>query len=117
MECLHGRTDWPYQYLAYGSDAALVLWALTVMSQTGERRRGVALAAFLALQVFAGHNKRRLFTSAHGAYAFVMARSSPKARKSYYHSRFDNRGISAGGGANLTDLRVAAQQPARLSYI
>lgn len=61
-----------------------VLWAVDGYVATGERRRGVLLAALLALQVFAGHQQTFAYSLLlTGGYAFVMARSSPKARKSY----------------------------------
>jgi hypothetical protein len=62
-----------------------VLWAVDGYIATGARRRGVLLAALLALQVFAGHQQTFTYSLLlTGAYAFVMARSSPKARKSYF---------------------------------
>src|SRR5260370_9049563 len=62
-----------------------VLWAVDGYFATGERRRGVLLAALLALQVFAGHQQTFAYSLLlTGAYTFVMARSSPRARKSYF---------------------------------
>ncbi len=62
-----------------------VLWAVDGYIATGERRRGVLLAALLALQVFAGHQQTFAYSLLlTGAYTFVMARSSPRARKSYF---------------------------------
>ncbi len=61
-----------------------VLWAVDGYVSTGERRSGVLVAALLALQIFAGHQQTFTYSLLLTiVYAFVMARSSTKPRKSY----------------------------------
>jgi hypothetical protein len=64
-----------------------VLWAIEGYASTGERRRGLLLAALVALQVFAGHQQTFAYSLLlAGAYAVVMARASGTARPLYYWS-------------------------------
>lgn len=64
-----------------------VLWAVDVYAATGARRRGVILAALLALQMFAGHQQTFVYSlMLVTAYAIVMAITDIRLRKRYLSS-------------------------------
>jgi hypothetical protein len=59
-----------------------VLWAVDGYAETRSRRRGVTLAALVALQCFAGHQQTFAYTLLLvAAYAVVMARASNETRE------------------------------------
>jgi hypothetical protein len=64
-----------------------VLWAIDVYAATGARRRGVILAALLALQMFAGHQQTFVYSlMLVTAYAIVMAITDIRLRRRYLSS-------------------------------
>ena len=59
-----------------------VLWSVDGYLATGERRRGVLLAALFALQVFSGHQQTLVYSFLlAGAYGLVTALASKRTRK------------------------------------
>jgi Bacterial membrane protein YfhO len=59
-----------------------LLWAIDGYLATGERKRGFLIVALLALQIFAGHQQTFAYSLLLvSAYALVMARTLPEARK------------------------------------
>jgi membrane protein YfhO len=64
-----------------------MLWALDGYAASGERKRGVLLAAIVALQVFAGHQQTLCYALLiASAYAVVMWRASQPTRNWYLRS-------------------------------
>src|SRR5438270_117671 len=64
-----------------------VLWAVDGYGATGSRRRGVLLAALVALQSYAGHQQTLAYSLLlASAYALVMARASTETRRNYLRS-------------------------------
>src|SRR5947209_2738497 len=64
-----------------------VLWAVDGYGSTGSRRRGVLLAALVALQSFAGHQQTLAYSLLlASAYALVMARARAETRGNYLRS-------------------------------
>lgn len=64
-----------------------VLWSLEAYAQTGNQRRGVLLAALLAMQFFAGHQQTFVYSLLLViAYALVMAAANVELRKRYFAS-------------------------------
>jgi hypothetical protein len=64
-----------------------VLWAIDVYAATGSRKRGVVLAALLALQMFAGHQQTFVYSLLLvTAYAIVMAITDIRLRRRYLSS-------------------------------
>jgi Bacterial membrane protein YfhO len=59
-----------------------LMWAVDGYLATGERKRGFLIVALLALQIFAGHQQTFAYSLLLvSAYALVMARPLPEARK------------------------------------
>jgi hypothetical protein len=64
-----------------------LLWALDGYGATGERRRGLILAAVVALQAFTGHQQTLAYSLLlAAAYAVVMWRANAPARNCYLRS-------------------------------
>jgi hypothetical protein len=83
MVCQIGHTN----VAQTGALMPWVLWAVDGYGSTGRRRRGVLLAALVALQAFAGHQQTFAYTLLlASAYALVMARATPEARANYLRS-------------------------------
>jgi len=83
MVCQIGHTN----IAQTGALMPWVLWAVDGYGSTGRRRRGVLLAALVALQSFVGHQQTFAYSLLlASAYALVMARASVERRGDYLRS-------------------------------